>query len=345
MAINAAAPLELMGAPGSPYTRKMLAILRYRRIAHAMLWGGNATRLEGYPEPKVKLLPTFFFPKDDGALEAVVDSTFIIRRLEAMVPGRSVLPMNPALGFLDYLIEDFADEWLTKAMFHYRWAYQADIDNAGPLLTFWNDPTLDGARAEQFAKFISDRQVSRLYVVGSNATTAETIESSYKRTLDILDTLIEGQGFVLGGRPGAGDFALYGQLTQLVTVDPTPAAVANKQVPRIRGWIDRMDDLSGLDPSDADWIAPDALGDRLRPLLTEIGKVYAPFLIANAQAAQSGAKEFVTEIDGRPWTQPTFPYQAKCLGWIRDAYGALDEKHRAMVDGLLDGTGVELMLR
>ena len=39
MSTNAKAPLALLGAAGSPYTRKMLALLRFRRIPHAIHWG------------------------------------------------------------------------------------------------------------------------------------------------------------------------------------------------------------------------------------------------------------------------------------------------------------------
>ena len=47
---------------------------------------------------------------------------------------RSVVPSDPALAFIDMLIEDFGDEWVTKMMYHYRWAYDPDIAKAGKLL-------------------------------------------------------------------------------------------------------------------------------------------------------------------------------------------------------------------
>ncbi len=339
-----AGSLELMGAPGSPYTRKMLALLRFRRIPHAIIWASHRNPPAGYPEPAVKLLPTFYFPKAGGGLEAVVDSTPIIRRLEREYSGRSVLPADPVLGFLNYLIEDYADEWLTKCMFHFRWAHKADADNAGPMLIFWNQPAIPDDEAAAASDFISKRQIDRLYVVGSNPTTAETIESSYGRLLVALDGLVQRQGYVLGARPSSADFALYGQLTQLAIVEPTSAAITAKTSRRVRGWLDRVEDLSGLAPVDAEWASRDALRASIRPLLTEIGRVYAPFLLANAKAVMSGASSFDATIDGRPWTQPTFPYQAKCLKWIRDEFSALSASDRAEIAALCAGTSCDALL-
>ncbi|WP_116234933.1 glutathione S-transferase C-terminal domain-containing protein [Parasphingopyxis lamellibrachiae] len=333
-----------MGAPGSPYTRKMIAYLRYRRISYTLHWGGIRGAPEGYPEPKVRLLPTFYFHRPDGEIEAMVDSTPIIRRLETEYEERATLPADPVLRFLNHLIEDYADEWVTKAMFHYRWAHEADAEHAAPLLVYWSMPTMARSDAEAMADMFSKRQIERLYVVGSNAVTAETIEASYIRLLGILDGLIARQGYVLGARPSSADFALYGQLTQLTTVEPSSAALASERYQRVRAWVDRVEDLSGVRPERGDWLAVDAAGETLKPLLDEIGRVYAPFLLANARAAMAGEDRFETEIDGRPWSQPTFPYQAKCLHWIRESFASLSADDRARIHALLDGTGCEPLL-
>lgn len=332
--------LELLGAPGSPYTRKMLALLRYRHIPHNIIWTGMDKPLPDYPQPKVKLLPTFYFYDDHGNKEAVVDSTPIIRRLEDMHQPRSVIPDSEVLRFIDLLVEDFADEWLTKAMFHYRWAFAADAKNAGPLLVYWGMPQMPAQDAQKLADSFSQRQIDRLYVVGSNAVTAQTIEESYVRLLGILDRRIAASGFVLGGRPGSGDFALYGQLTQLAIIEPTSATLAAQHTPRLRAWIDRVDDLSGYDQ--APWLADNQLG-QLSELLKEIGRVYAPFLIANGTALAKGQDMFEAEIDGRPWQQPVFAYQAKCLMALRAAYFALSQDARKSVDGALANTGCEAL--
>ena len=335
------ARLELTGAPGSPYTRKMLSVLRYRRIPYSVYWG-NGNIPEGYPEPKVRLLPTFFFPDgEDGALVPVTDSTPIIRRLETDFSGRSVIPRDPVLRFLNDLIEDYADEWLTKAMFHFRWAHEDDWKNAGPLLTFWGMNTAPQEVAEQFAAQFTKRQIDRLYVVGSNEITAETIESSYTRLIGILDKLIARKGFVLGARPSSADFALFGQLTQLTGVEPTSVAITQKVSLRVRAWVDLMEDLSGAAPDDEDWFSTDDAQEALAPLLAEIGRTYAPAMIANAKAVMAGEASFDTEIDGRPWTQPTFKYQAKCLQWLREDRAALSDNERGAVDTMLAGSGCE----
>ena len=197
--------------------------------------------------------------------------------------------------------------------------------------------------AKEFGANFAKRQIDRLYVVGSNDVTAETIESSYERLIDILDKLIQRQGFVLGARPSSADFALFGQLTQLAIVEPTSAAITSRVSQRVRAWVDLMEDLSGWSPSEDDWFSADEATEALAPLLSEIGRTYAPAMLANAKAVLQGDASFETEIDGRAWTQPTFKYQAKCLQWLREDHSALSDNERGSVDALIAGSGCEAL--
>jgi len=337
-----ATPPCIVGAPGSPYSRKLRAVMRYRRIPHTWVVRG-APESRGLPKPRVELLPQLVLPGEDGALEARTDTTPLIRMLETRHEGRPVVPDDPVVAFLDALLEDYADEWLTKCMFHYRWAFADDVDKAARILPRWFATDRPEETAVAMGRQFAERQIKRLGVVGSNETTAPVIEASYRRLLACLDARLTGSRFVMGARPGAADFGLFGQLTQLVAFDPTPAAVALAEAPRVVAWVDLVEDLSGLEPAADDWLARGAAREALGELLAEVGRVYAPFLLANQRALASGAERVTCTIDGRDWVQRPFPYQGKCLGWLREGRGALGADDRMALDAILAGTGCEAL--
>jgi glutathione S-transferase len=339
--------IRLVGGTASPYTQKMLALLRYRRLPYSVTWGQPAEycQARGITPPSPALMPTFLFQSDEGTVKAVCDSTPIIRQLEREHTARAVIPTDPALAFIDYLIEDFADEWCTKYMFHYRWHPPADADNAGTLLPLGFDVSMPEAQLTQFKSYFTQRQIDRLWVVGSSPETANTIESSYQRFLQALEAHLAQLPFMLGHRPGAGDFALYGQLSQLVGFDPTPRAMAHELSPRTVAWVDHLADQSGCEPQASDWFTLEALPDSIRHLLAEVGRVYAPAQLANAQAHARGERQWTCDIDGAPWTQRTFPYQVKCLRWTQEQFQQLSAGDQQRVLTLTADTGIEAMLR
>jgi glutathione S-transferase len=322
----------------------MRSLLRYRRIPYQLIIR-NSREDVNLPQPKVSLIPRFLLPdeQDPERVVARVDSTPLIRRFEGEFSGRSAIPSDPAIAFIDYLLEDYADEWLTKAMFHYRWAYRADIDKAAAVLPLWSRVNVPDDQIAPIRKAIAERQIQRLYVVGSNETTGPVIEDSYRRFLRLFDAHLQRLPFLMGGRPGASDFATLGQLTQLATFDPTPAAVTVEEATRVLAWVEVMEDLSGLEPGEEDWTTRDSVPETLSALLAEAGRVYAPFLLANADALERGADTVECTIADEPWLQRPFPYQGKCLQWLREGRSALGSDDRVAVDALLAGSGLEVL--
>ncbi len=344
---NSLKPIELMGAPGSPYTRKMLALLRYRRIPYRLLSGTrhlirpDPARYPPRAEPRVPLLPTFYQQDGQGGEKAVCDTTPILRGLEQSHEGRSVLPDQPKLALLNSIIEDYADEWLTKAMFHYRWSYEADIRKAGDLLPRWANISVTEAEIGPRSEEITALQISRLRYVGSNPTTRETIEQSFKRFIELLDKHLIDMPFILGKRPSSCDFAVFGQLSCLALFDPTPQQIILQNWPRVHAWTEVLEDLSGYELLEGDWLAEWPLPKTLVGILGEIGALYAPYLMANAEALANNKKLLKMSLDGRAWEQAVFSYQVKCLQWIREEYSDLSQADFEEVQEVLKETGLD----
>ena len=296
------AQYRIVGGLGSPYSMKMRAVFRYRRLPHVFEMRNGAISEEvAHVRPSI-------IPMVRGTQDAdwMVDSTPILYELENRHPGdRSILPDNAGDRFLAELIEDFADEWLTKAMFHYRWYYATDRSFSA----FWiATDQMVGQNASRstrqaFADQITERQVGRMALVGCTEANRPVIERSYERVLDALEPHIGYGKYLFGTRPSIGDFGLFGQLKTLAD-DPTPQWLMRQRAPTLCHWVRQTDDLSGLS---GEWRgAAMQIPSAVKALLEICGDSYLPFLSANTQAIATGADTVNLDIQGTSFSQPPF---------------------------------------
>ena len=191
---------------------------------------------------------------------------------------------------------------------------------------------------------IAQRQLGRVWVVGSNKKTAPLIDQCFKKIISILEDHFINFPFLLGSRPSSADFAFFGQLSQLVGFDPTPRSIIEKNSMRTMAWVGKTEDLSGLEPDSEDWISDSKLPETIKKIFCEVGKTYVPTMLKNEEAFNSGEEKWSAEILGREWEQRTFPYQVKCLKWIRDEFRSLVDKDQQKVLDLLKDTDCERIL-
>ena len=84
-------PIKVFGNVGSPYTQKMLSLLRYRNIPYSVSWGDVVQNLSflNIEAPNPVLLPTMVFKDDKGLDICRTDTTPIIRYLEELYKNRN----------------------------------------------------------------------------------------------------------------------------------------------------------------------------------------------------------------------------------------------------------------
>ena len=325
---------RIFGAELSPYSVKVRSYFRYKRIPHE--WVPRTVHNQTVFDRHAKLPLISLVLAPDGT--AKQDSTPIIERMEALHPEPAIQPPDAALAFLSALLEEYADEWGNKPMFHYRWFYEPDQESASTRLASGMNPEATGELLAGIREAVKGRMIPRLRFVGSSAATKDQIEASFHRQLDRLERHLERRPFLFGGRPALGDFGLFAQLYEC-SIDPTPGAIIRARAPRVLAWIERM-----LDPAaPGGWERWDALEPTLLPLLRdEVAAVFFPWTAANARALGSGEKEFTLELEGKPFTQETQKYHAKSFAALRARYAAVGD--RSALDPILEGAGCRAWL-
>ena len=316
---------KLFGSELSPYSVKVRSYLRYKGVPHDWTPRSAANQAEFQKHAKLPLIPLVITPEGEG----LQDSTPIIEHFEAKGSGPSIVPDDPALAFLSALVEEYADEWGNKWMFHYRWSYPADCWATAERIALQMMGQQGPLAVAQARSAVAERMTGRLGFVGSNATTRPVIEASFKRVLEVLDRHLASRLYLLGGRPTLADFGLWGQLYEMAT-DPTPGAYMRTSAKHVMAWIERM-----VSPkAEGAFESRDALAGGLMPLLKgEVGGLFLPWSAANAAALQKGEKSFKVTLAGAQWSQEPQKYHARSLAEIRRKYAAA--KGAAGLDAIL----------
>jgi glutathione S-transferase len=313
---------------GSPYSMKMRAVLRYRRIPHVVM-GRMADWAKAFQKVRIPVMPVLEYP--DGTFHN--DSTPLILDLERRHAERSVIPEREVDAFLAALIEDLADEWLSKAMYAYRWAFPEHTGWTGRLIAY--DQRFGGGRAaiERAGQEFETRQVGRNALVGCTEANMPMLMRIADLVLDALEPSITEQPFLFGSRPSNADFALFGQLCQF-TLDLAAIGRCQDRAPYTMRWCHHVHDLSGLE---GEWRASDApASPAVAALLDLAGEAYLPFLVANRAALESGADRVRVEAHGLAYEGAPFKYQGRCLDELRRGYAGLSEDARRQLDPLLE---------
>lgn len=306
---------RLFGAETSPYSLKVRSFLRYKGAEFDWVQRSSATEEEFNRHAKLPTVPLLIGPKG----KASQDSTNMLATLEKTHSAPSAAPEDAACQAISLILEDYADEWLNKAMFLNRWSQSPDKEAAATRVLEQIFSGKAPARKRDARTSVITRMTERLAIVGATPENAPVITASFQRFATLFNAHLEKHLFIFGGRPSAADFALAGQLQQML-LDPTTNTWLNERAPFIVAWCEFME----APKAGAPFASLEEVAETLLPLIRdEVAKTFLPWAEANSAALSKRKKEVSVDLEDGPYAQTTQRYAAKSYRAVKKAVDKL----------------------
>lgn len=306
---------RLFGAETSAYSTKMRSYLAYKGVAFDWLPRTKAREDELKSYSRFPTLPVLV----TASGFAVHDTTPMMEALEADSPEPSATPADPATAFLACVLEEYADVWLAKAAFHYRWTRKKDqrLAAARSIEEYYAGEAPEDRKAKE--DLAIETMLGQLRVMGLEGDLGAVVEKSFKRFVKLLDDHLRKRLFIFGGRPSIADFAIAGQLIQMMK-DPTPAKIIEKDGEFVAKWCEFMAAPAASGPFEA----LEDLKETLSPIFKdELAAAFLPWAAENLENSLAGAETF----------EVTLGKDALQLAPLRSAARSFRELRRKFVTG------------
>ena len=306
---------RLFGAETSAYSTKMRSYLKYKAFAFDWVPRTSETEDELKRVSRFGTLPVLV----TSSGFAVHDTTPMMEALEADSPEPSATPADAATAFLACVLEEYADVWLAKAAFHYRWTRKKDQRLAAQRSIEEYYPS--GAPGERKATedLAIENMTGQLKTMQLDGELGPVVEKSFKKFIKLLDDHLKKHLFIFGDRPSIADFAIAGQLIQMMK-DPTPAKIIEKDGEFVAKWCEFMSAPTASGP----FAALDDLKETLAPIFADdLAAFFLPWAAENLESSLASAETFTV----------TLGKDALTLAPLRSAARSFRELRRKFVTG------------
>jgi glutathione S-transferase len=226
--------VTVYGSRLSPFVEKVVRGLRLKQVEFDLVEPRAPSDLRKW-NPQTGKMPVVEF---DG--EKVIDSTFILRRLDELVPGPPLLADDAVAAAAQRQLEDWADESLYWYVMAFLWTPKNSTATAQRNLSFV--PAL----LRPLLIPIIRRQVGgQLRAQGMGRLPEETLAREFGARLDDLLRMLGERPFFYDERPSVADLAVFGQLTSALSEVAPETRRAVQERPRLMDYMKRVAGATG----------------------------------------------------------------------------------------------------
>jgi glutathione S-transferase len=344
--LSAKPDVRLIGHEFSLYSGKARAYLRHKQIpfVESSTPEDRAVIKERVGRRVIPVVIT-----KDG--DCVQDTTAIIDYFESRYPERPVYPAGSWQRLVSLLFEVYGDEWLLLTAMHYRWHFKRK-NLAYVLKNFGNIVKPGWPRLLRPLGGLPAAMVfGNLYkpVMGRSRRNIGEIEKSYESFLDDFNRHLADHDYLLGSRPGIGDFGLIGPLYAHLYRDPYPGELMRSRAPNVAKWVLRMQQPTEFDGS---FLADDQVPETLFPILKRMFSEQLPVLVDTIRRVGKWAEEhpdakgiprFIGKhefvLGGVTATRYVMPFAQWMFQRPLNFYQSLSREDRARIDPVLAELG------
>jgi glutathione S-transferase len=276
--------LTQYGWPVSPYSAKTRAYLRFKGADFVEV-EPTARQLYGLIQKAVGAMVMPTVRRADGSW--LQDTSDIIDTLEGELDGPSITPEGPTQRLAQLLLELHGDEWLPIVSMNSRWNNKTNAEFARTEFARYGMPGLPTAIGRIFTAPIAKKMAGYLPILGVTTETRAAVDTVTKELIARLNTHLAEHPFLLGSRPGIGDFALYGPLWAHVYRDPGTTAWYD-EAPHVVAWFDRLAQPSGEPGS---FLPNDEVPATLDPIFRTLFEEQMPYVASIVAAIDRYCEE------------------------------------------------------